>query len=161
MSFISLPEDKVSVIVEDGEGNKATFALKKVLSKDDINYGFLKVLESTRDMPRRDETITVQQAIEAPQALSLDIVLGLPDGQLAVLERALVSWDLVYPKGHPDYPQPIPLDREMIMRLASDVVDELCRQVRLLNHVMTREETQNLGGNSSGISMPTATSPKS
>ena len=141
MGFISLPEDQVSKVIE-AEGNRATFQVKRVLSKGDVNHAFEVVIESTRNMPR-SETVTRDDSQE-PQKLNLDMVLGLPAGQLAILKRAIVGWDLTFPKGHPDHPGPIPLTEENVELLASPVVDELCDFIRELNRVKTAEEAINL-----------------
>lgn len=144
MSFVSLPEDSVSKKLADQEGNTAIFGLKRILSKQDVNTAFEVMVEATRDMARPDRTpVEVPEGAEAPQ-LTLDMVLSLPVGQLAVLKLALVEWDLTYPKGHPDHPAPIPLNEENIALLASPTVDELCDFVKELNHVKTKEEIANL-----------------
>src|SRR3972149_1137659 len=134
MGFISLPEDKVNKVIES-DGKQATFEIKRVLSKGDVNHAFEIVIESTRNMPR-SEAVTRDDSQE-PQKLNLDMVLGLPSGQLAILKRAIVGWDLIFPKGHPDHPGPIPLTEESIELLSSPVVDELCDFIRELNRVKT------------------------
>src|SRR3972149_1556913 len=146
MSFVSLPEDAVEKTLVDEAGQSAVFHIKSVLSKGDVNHAFQVVMESTRDMARSDRPIEVSSDNQ-PQQLNLDMVLGLPVGQLAILKRAIVGWDLKYPKGHPDYPTPIEVSEENIERLANPVVDELCDFIRELNRVKTREETKNLGKN--------------
>ncbi len=143
MGFISLREDTVDKTIEDSEEGSATFQIKKVLSKGDVNHAFEIVMEATRNMPRREDLPRTPDAGD-PQQLTLDMVLGLPSGQLAILNRAVVSWDLTFPKGHPDHPGPIPLNEEMIDQLASPVVDELCDFIKELNHVKTDEEAGNL-----------------
>ena len=144
MSFLSLVEDTVSKKVADQEGNTATFTLKRILSKKDVNSGFEAMVEATRDIRSDDRTpVELPEGTEAPQ-LNLDMVLSLPVGQLAILKLALVGWDLSYPKGHPDHPAPVPLDEENIELLASPIVDELCNFVKDLNHVKTKEEVANL-----------------
>ena len=144
MSFISLPEDKVAKVVESGS-DKATFEVKKVLSKSDVNYAFEVVIEATRNMPRSEAAAATDGIAPETQRLNLDMVMGLPSAQLAILKRAIVGWDLNYPKGHPDHPGPIPLTEENIEMLASPVVDELCDLIRGLNKVKTAEELENLG----------------
>lgn len=144
MSFVSLPEDKVSKQIADQEGNTATFDFKRILSKKDVNTAFEVMVEATRDMTRPDRTpLELPEGVKAPQ-LNLDMVLSLPVGQLAILKLALVGWDLEYPKGHPDYPAPIPLNEENIELLGSPIVDQLCDFVKELNHVRTAEEIANL-----------------
>jgi len=150
MGFLSLPEDTVDVEVKDSDGTVATFTLKKALSKSDVNYAFMRVLEATKNFPRRDEETTT--ASPEAQPLSLDVVMGMPDGQLAILQRSIVGWDLEYPKGHPDSPQPVPLEPEMIDALTSEVVDQLCAKVKELNRTRSVEENRNLGNNSSSTS---------
>lgn len=143
MSFLSSPEDTVKVKLSDQEGNTATFDLKKILSKQDVNAAFEVVVESTRGMTRDRPTPELAADEKAPQ-LNLDMVLTLPVGQLAILKLALVKWDLEYPEGHPDYPAPIPLNEEAIESLAVPVVDQLCDRIKELNHVKTSEELANL-----------------
>lgn len=147
MGFISLREDTVDKVITDSEEGSATFQIKRVLSKSDVNYAFEAVIEATRNMPRRDDTPASTDTDEDPKQLTLDMVLGLPAGQLAILNRAVVSWDLTYPDGHPDHPGPVPLTEDTIDILSSPVVDELCDFIKELNHVKTAEEVENLERN--------------
>ncbi|KKL73493.1 hypothetical protein LCGC14_2074330 [marine sediment metagenome] len=143
MSFISSPDDTVKVKLSDQEGNTATFDLKKILSKQDVNTAFEVIVESTREMARDRPTPDLAEGEKAPQ-LNLDMVLTLPMGQLAILKIALVKWDLEYPEGHPDYPAPIPLNEKAVESLAVPIVDQLCDHIKELNHVKTAEELANL-----------------
>lgn len=145
MGFISLREDTIDRVIEDSEAGSATFQIKRVLSKGDVNYAFEAVMEATKNMPRREDTAPATGTDEDPKQLTLDMVLGLPAGQLAILNRAVVSWDLIYPKDHPDHPGPVPLTEETVDQLSSVVVDNLCDFIKELNHVKTPEEAGNLG----------------
>lgn len=144
MGFISLAEDVIDEKIVDEEGNSATFRIKRVLSKGDINYALETTMDATRDMGRSDRPLPAIEEGKIPQQLGIEMVLGLPVGQLAILKRAIVGWDLKYPKGHPDSPAPIELSEENIELLASSVVDQLCDVIKELNHVKTKEELVNL-----------------
>ena len=150
MSFLSLMDDTVDVKIEDLEEGSGVFTLKRALSKDDLNYAFMKVMDVTKDFPRRGDEAAPTGEV---QKLTLDVVMGLPDGQLAILEKAIVRWDLTYPESHPDHPQPVPLDPEMIRSLTSAVVDQLSDKVRELNRARSNTEQQNLDK----TSLPTIT----
>lgn len=157
MGFLSLPEDTVPITLTD-EDVTATFQIKRALSKSDINYAFMKVVEATASMPRRDD---VQVSEDKPtQGVTLDVVMGMPDGQIAVLERAVMSWDLKYPKGHPDHPAPVPLEGSIAM-LTSATVDALCNEIKRLNKVRGADETKDLSNGLSHTSTQTTSSLKS
>ena len=157
MGFLSLPGDTVPVTLVD-DGVTATFQIKRALSKSDINFAFMRVVEATAKMPRRDDVVVSDE--KQTQGVTLDVVMGMPDGQLAVLERAISSWDLTYPKGHPDHPGPVPLEGNVEF-LTSATVDALCDEVRRLNKVRGADEAKDLSNGSSPTSMSATGSLKS
>jgi hypothetical protein len=156
MGFLSLKEDSVNISLVDNEGSKGNFRVKRILSKLDIAHAFNSLMEST---PRREQTEKEQQdalkllqesqeSEEGTGGINIDTVIGMPEGQLAILEVALVQWDLKFPKKHPDHPAVVPLDREHINLLGDDYVTKLSKRIRKLNKSRTTEEVANLDGKS-------------
>jgi hypothetical protein len=158
VSFISLKDDKVPVTVTNNKGETATFWLKKIFSKKDVNDAFVEMLHEVQKYPspkvEKDKDKEEEEDKAEPVPITLDMILKSPDGQLCIMRRAVVGWDLIYPVGHPDHPTPIEINTENIDALTEDTVKQLCDKVKELNNGLSEEDVENLNMDA-GSSSPT------
>lgn len=143
--FLSLNESTVSKTIRMGDST-ATFHVKEVLSKRDMNTAFQAVMEAAAEMPRRDleqAAAIVADPSEAPR-VTVDLIVSLPAGQLSILKLSIVDWDLTYPDNHPEAGNKVPVSDETIEQLSAPVVDELCDFIKQQNHIWTASEEENL-----------------
>jgi hypothetical protein len=139
MSFMSFEEDQVELVITR-DGVDITIRHKRYISRGDRSYARSKavktrILADLKEADKRNGPQPDQQAGEEAKVEQPRIVTEFdPDAaQLAILERVIISWSLVFPEGHPQAGQPVPVDAEHIEMLREDVVAELYDSINVQN----------------------------
>lgn len=150
-------DEKVQVTLTDDQGNKGNFWLKKYFSKRDLNNAFSEVLLETQklraSLPKKEaeevEEKEEEGAAKKASPITLAVVLDMSEGEVAILKRALVAWDLVDDNG-----QALEISDREIEGLTIDTHDKLITEIKRINNMLDLEEQENLDSKSSDTFTP-------
>ncbi len=140
MSFMAFEEDQVELVITR-DGVDITIWHKRYISRGDRSYARSKAVKTRiladlkTDQGGDNGTGELDKAGDESMVKEPRIVTEFDTdaAQLAILERNVIRWSLMFPEGHPKAGQPVPVDAEHIEMLREDVVTELYASINASN----------------------------